>query len=57
LRKTLRQDAWFIGFAPIDSPRLAIAVVLEGGGYGGEAAAPIAAALFRQAAALGLTRP
>lgn len=57
LRKTLRQDAWFIGFTPIDSPQLAIAVVLEGGGYGGEVAAPIAAALFRKAASLGLTRP
>jgi peptidoglycan glycosyltransferase len=57
LQKTLRQDAWFIGYAPATSPRLAIAVVLEGGGYGGQAAAPIAAVLFRKAASLGLTRP
>lgn len=34
--------AWFIGFAPFDSPRIAIAVVVEGGGSGGRVAAPIA---------------
>ena len=34
--------SWFIGYAPIDSPRLAIAVLVEHGGEGGETAAPIA---------------
>jgi peptidoglycan glycosyltransferase len=38
-------DAWFIGFAPIDNPKVAVAVTLENipNGYGGTYAAPIAA--------------
>jgi penicillin-binding protein 2 len=36
--------AWFAGYAPAKSPEIAIAVVLEHGGTGGEAAAPV----FRQ---------
>ncbi len=32
----------FIGFAPRDNPKIAIAVVVENGGYGGAYAAPIA---------------
>jgi penicillin-binding protein A len=35
--------AWFIGFGPTDDPRIAVAVVVEGGGSGGRVAAPIAA--------------
>jgi penicillin-binding protein 2 len=34
--------SWFIGFAPLDKPEIAIAVFVEHGGAGGEAAAPIA---------------
>lgn len=34
--------AWFIGFAPVDRPRVAVAVVVENGGLGGEVAAPVA---------------
>jgi len=34
--------AWFIGFAPADDPRVAVAVVVEHGGSGGAVAAPIA---------------
>jgi penicillin-binding protein 2 len=36
--------AWFVGYAPADNPQIAVAVVLEHGGEGGAAAAP----LFRQ---------
>jgi len=32
----------FIGFAPRENPRIAIAVIVENGGYGGSYAAPIA---------------
>lgn len=32
----------FIGFAPRDNPKIAIAVIVENGGYGGAYAAPIA---------------
>lgn len=34
--------SWFIGFAPADAPTVAIAVLVEQGGRGAEAAAPIA---------------
>ena len=33
--------SWFIGFAPYDNPQVAIAVLVEEGGYGGTAAARI----------------
>jgi penicillin-binding protein 2 len=33
---------WFVGFAPIEDPRIAIAVVVENGGHGGVVAAPVA---------------
>jgi peptidoglycan glycosyltransferase len=43
--------AWFIGFAPVESPRVAVAVIVEHGGSGGAVAAPVArdvmAALLR----------
>jgi penicillin-binding protein A len=41
--------AWFIGFAPADHPTVAVAVIVEGGGRGGEVAAPIAGAVMRAA--------
>ncbi|OAT81412.1 peptidoglycan D,D-transpeptidase FtsI family protein [Desulfotomaculum copahuensis] len=41
--------AWFTGFAPAGSPRVAVAVVLENAGYGGEAAAPVAREIMRAA--------
>jgi peptidoglycan glycosyltransferase len=34
--------SWFIGFAPVDRPALAFAVLVEHGGYGSTVAAPIA---------------
>lgn len=37
----LRDNALYIAFAPIDKPRIAIAIVVENGGFGAEAAAPI----------------
>jgi penicillin-binding protein 2 len=40
--------AWFVGFAPKNSPEIAIAVFVEHGGGGGATAAPIAAEVFRE---------
>lgn len=45
--------AWFIGFAPSDQPRLAVAVILENAGSGGAAAAPVASQLLKAAVAAG----
>ena len=39
-----RDHAWFIAFAPLDKPKIAIAVILENGGWGANAA-PLARAL------------
>jgi penicillin-binding protein 2 len=50
----LKDHAWFIAFAPVEAPRIAVAVLVENGGFGASAAAPIArkvmdAYLLRQA--------
>ena len=41
---------WFIGFAPLNNPKVAIAVTIERsqGGFGGTVAAPIAKAVVQQ---------
>lgn len=41
--------AWFIGFAPADNPQVAIAVIVENAGEGGNVAAPIARQIFAEA--------
>ncbi|MDZ4796712.1 MAG: FtsW/RodA/SpoVE family cell cycle protein [Bryobacteraceae bacterium] len=46
--------AWFIGFAPYGAPKIAFAVLVENGQYGGTAAAPIARDIVAAAAQLGL---
>ncbi|HEX7455324.1 MAG TPA: penicillin-binding protein 2 [Gallionella sp.] len=37
-----RDHAWFISFAPVEKPRIAVVVLAENGGHGGGTAAPIA---------------
>jgi peptidoglycan glycosyltransferase len=54
-----RSHAWFIGFAPYGAVpasgrRLAFAVVMENGQYGGTAAAPVGAEIVNTAQRLGL---
>jgi penicillin-binding protein 2 len=34
--------AWFVGYAPADTPKVAVAVLVENAGFGGTIAAPIA---------------
>lgn len=41
-----QSHAWFTGFAPVDNPEIAVTVVVEGGGSGGETAVPIAKDVF-----------
>ena len=38
LREQHRDHAWFIAFAPVDKPQIAIAVILENAGWGANAA-------------------
>lgn len=42
IAKKLRDHALFIAYAPVDEPRIAVAVIVENGGSGGAVAAPIA---------------
>jgi peptidoglycan glycosyltransferase len=42
-----RNHAWFICFAPASDPKVAVAVVSEYGGIGGEVAAPLARAILQ----------
>ena len=42
----LRDHAWFMAYAPADRPRIAVAVLVENGGFGAQAAAPIARQVF-----------
>jgi penicillin-binding protein A len=46
--------SWFVGFAPADQPALAVAVLVEHGGYGAKTAAPIARDLLIRAKELGM---
>jgi peptidoglycan glycosyltransferase len=52
-RRVIVNNAMFISFAPVDDPKIAIAVVAEGAGYGGAAAAPIAKEVYLKAYELG----
>ena len=42
----LRHTALFVGYAPADAPKIAVAVVVEHGGFGSTSAAPIARKVF-----------
>jgi penicillin-binding protein 2 len=44
----LRDHALFVAFAPVDDPKIAVAVIVENGGHGGSAAAPIARKVMDQ---------
>ena len=46
LDERLRKHAWFVAFAPVEEPRIALAVLVENGGGGSEVAAPIARAVI-----------
>jgi penicillin-binding protein 2 len=43
-----KDHAWYIGFAPFDHPKIAIAVMLENAGMGGAIAAPIAGKVMQR---------
>lgn len=42
LSESTQDHGWFISYAPADDPRIAVAVLVEHGGHGGSAAAPVA---------------
>jgi penicillin-binding protein 2 len=44
----IRDHAWFVAFAPADDPQICVAAMVEHGGHGGSAAAPIVKALMQE---------
>jgi penicillin-binding protein 2 len=46
--ESIQPHAWFAGFAPLDNPRIVLAVLVDNGGSGGAAAAPVARAIFEK---------
>jgi penicillin-binding protein 2 len=53
----VKDHAWFIGFAPAEDPKIAIAVLVENSGYGGVYAAPIASRCIEQYLRGSISRP
>ncbi|MBH9551843.1 penicillin-binding protein 2 [Inhella gelatinilytica] len=41
-----RDHAWYMAFAPVDQPQVALALIVENSGFGGQNAAPIARRVF-----------
>jgi penicillin-binding protein 2 len=41
IEEKLRDHALFVAFAPLDKPTIALAVLVENGGFGSQSAAPI----------------
>ncbi|NGP89315.1 penicillin-binding protein 2 [Fodinibius halophilus] len=52
-----QDHGWFISFAPMDDPKIAVAVLVENGGYGSVSAAPIASLMIEQYLTGELNRP
>jgi penicillin-binding protein 2 len=42
ISERMHDHALFIAFAPVEDPRIAVAVIVENGGHGGAVAAPVA---------------
>ncbi len=43
-----QHNAWFVGFAPHDNPKIVVVVIVQRGGAGGSAAAPIARQILKR---------
>lgn len=46
VQERLRDHAWYVAYAPADAPTIALVVLVENGGFGATAAAPLARAAF-----------
>ncbi|NRA82645.1 MAG: penicillin-binding protein 2 [Gammaproteobacteria bacterium] len=46
IKERLRDNAIYVGYAPFQTPEIAISVAIENAGHGGSSAAPIARSLF-----------
>ena len=43
----LKAHAWFVAYAPSESPKIAVSVIIENGEHGSSAAAPIAREIIK----------
>jgi len=55
--KKFRDHAWFVAFAPVEAPTIAVAVLGEHLGHGGSASAPLAKELIETYMKLNLSAP
>ncbi|OMG56242.1 penicillin-binding protein 2 [Azonexus hydrophilus] len=46
VKERLRDHSWYVAFAPVDKPKIVVAVMVENGGFGAQSAAPIARQVF-----------
>src|SRR5215471_2426894 len=46
LKKEFKENAWFVGFAPYRNPEVVVAAIIQNGGWGSDAAAPVAHAVL-----------
>jgi len=44
----IRDHAWFVAFAPVEDPQICVVAMVEHGGHGGSAAAPIVKAVMQE---------
>ena len=52
-----RDHSLFVGFAPMENPKIAIGIMIENGGWGAEWAAPIASLMIEKYLTDSITRP
>ena len=45
-KKEFKENAWFVGFAPYRNPEIVVATIIQNGGWGSDAAAPVAHAVL-----------
>ncbi|HOM02163.1 MAG TPA: penicillin-binding transpeptidase domain-containing protein [Acetivibrio sp.] len=48
VKKKAKAHSWFVGFAPAEDPKIAVAVIVEYGGSGSDVAAPIARKIMNE---------
>ena len=46
LASHLHDHAWYMAYAPVEKPKIAVVILVENGGFGAQSAAPIARLLF-----------
>lgn len=53
-KRDRKTHSWFVAFAPLENPQIALCVMLENAGHGGDEAAPVAAEIVRHYLKVGM---